>query len=139
VTAPIPTTAQRFDGLLSELAAAVGAHYGDRLVSLAVFGSVGRGTARPDSDLELLIVADDLPPGRMRRADDFRAVERALAAALDAAGGAGPSVELSPVFKTPAEIELGSPLLLDMTQDARFLHDRGGFLREALSRLPGRC
>jgi predicted nucleotidyltransferase len=26
-------------------------HYGDRLVSLAVFGSIGRGTPRRDSDV----------------------------------------------------------------------------------------
>jgi predicted nucleotidyltransferase len=138
VTSETPTTAQRFDVLLNEIVAASRAHYGDRLVSLAAFGSVGRGTARPDSDVDLLIVADDLPPGRLRRADDFRPIEHALAPALHAAVGRGFSIELSPVFKTPAEIEQGSPLLLDMTEDARILHDRGGFLREALSRLSGR-
>ncbi len=32
--------------------------YGDRIHGITLFGSVARGTARPDSDIELLIVID---------------------------------------------------------------------------------
>ena len=39
---------------------------------------------------------------------------------------------LSPVFKTPAEVEAGSPLFLDMIDDARLLHDTDGFFRRYL-------
>jgi hypothetical protein len=35
------------------------------------------------------------------------------------------------VFKTPAEVEAGSILFLDMIEDARLLVDRAGFLRAA--------
>jgi predicted nucleotidyltransferase len=45
--------------------------YSDRLVAVAVFGSVGRGTPRDDSDVDLLIIARDLPEGRMRRVEQF--------------------------------------------------------------------
>lgn len=41
--------------------------YGERLVSLAVFGSWARGAATPASDLDLLVVAEPLPPSRMKR------------------------------------------------------------------------
>lgn len=54
---------ERFQEILKELQKAVEEVYGQRLVTLAVFGSVGRNTPRPDSDIDLLIVADDLPPG----------------------------------------------------------------------------
>ena len=37
---------------------------------------------------------------------------------------AGFNRSVSPVFKTPDEIRRGSPLLLDMTTDARYLYDR---------------
>src|SRR3989304_4396940 len=93
----------QFEALLAHLLAACRQHYGARLVSIAVFGSVGRGTPRPDSDVDVLIVSDDLPNGRLRRAAEFRAVEAALAPHLAEARLAGLTPEWSPVFKTPAE------------------------------------
>lgn len=128
----------RFDSLLERLLAACQATYGQRLVSLAVFGSVGRGTPRPDSDIDLLIVAEGLPDGRVRRADEFRQVETALAGSLAEARVAGITPELSPVFKTPEEVRRGSPLFLDMVDDARVLFDQGGFLAQALASLKER-
>ena len=113
-------------------------HYGDRLVSLAVFGSVGRGTPRRDSDVDLLIVADPLPDGRLARADEFRDVDRALEPRQRDMRRAGFAALLSPVFKTPDEIRRGSPLLLDMTSDARCLYDRDAFLAESLATLRAR-
>lgn len=119
--------------LLAAVLSACEEHYGARLVSLAVFGSVGRGVPRPDSDVDLLIVATDLPQGRVMRASDFRAVERTVAPLLATLRTQGTTTELSPVFKTPAEIAQGSPLLLDMVEDAQLLHDRDAFLRNVLT------
>ena len=42
---------------------------------------------------------------------------------------------MSPIFKTPEEVEAGSPLFLDMVEDARILHDPDGFLAGYLERL----
>lgn len=110
-------------------------HYGPRLVSLALFGSVGRGTARLDSDIDLLIVAEGLPDGRVARAADFASVEQALEPWMQAARRAGLSPALSPIFKTQSELALGTPLLLDMVEDARILIDETGCLQQALERL----
>lgn len=121
--------------LLTEVTPRVRAQYGDRLVSLVVFGSMGRGTPRPDSDLDLLIVAEGLPDGRVARAEDFAPIERGLASYLVAARRAGFTTECSPVFKTPAEVLAGTPLFLDMIDDARILFDREGFFASALDRL----
>ena len=103
-----------------------------------MFGSVGRGTPRHDSDIDLLLVIDGLPDGRMARVDDFTTVERAVAETLGNARAAGLSPSLSPVFKTPDELEAGSLLLLDMTEDARILHDPDGLLAASLDRLSRR-
>ena len=103
-----------------------------------MFGSVGRGTPRYGSDIDLLLVVRGLPPGRFNRVEEFLPVEARLEPAL-AAGEAGhPPIALSPVFKTPEEVEAGSPLFLDMVDDARILYDAEGFLGKYLDRLRAR-
>jgi predicted nucleotidyltransferase len=72
--------------LLVEVTQRVRHHYGARLVSLVVFGSIGRGTARPDSDVDLLIVAENLPDGRMARVERRGAQRAAAPAAAIRAG-----------------------------------------------------
>lgn len=129
---------ETFEELLSDILAACQACYGERLVSLAVFGSVARQTQRPDSDIDLLLVVDDLPNGRMPRVGEFEQVELQLARSLARAASAGIHTRLSPVFRTPAELETGSPLLLDMVEDARILFDRDATLARRLQRLRAR-
>jgi hypothetical protein len=125
---PTATSAREaFAPLLVALAREARVLYGPRLGALVVFGSVGRGTARWDSDIDVLVVADDLPNGRIARVRQFDAVEAALAPDLATARQVGLNTGLSPVFKTPAELATGSPLLLDMVDDALVLHDDGVF------------
>lgn len=106
--------------------------YGRRLVSLAVFGSVARGTARPDSDLDCLIVAEALPQGRGARVREFELVDQEMAHALAEAEKLGVHTLVAPVFKTPEEARRGSVLFWDMTQEAKILFDRDGFLAALL-------
>ena len=87
-------------------------HYGGRLVSVALFGSVARGVATPESDLDVLVVAEDLVAGRLDRVEEFAAVESRVHERTQGAG----RPELSPVIKTPQEVLLGSPLFWDMTR-----------------------
>lgn len=129
---------QRYDALLDAVLAELRRGYGHRLVAMAVFGSVGRGTPRDDSDVDLLIVARDLPEGRMRRVEQFLPMEARLERALGSVQEDGTPVMLSPVFKTPAEVERGSPLFLDMVEDARVLYDPERFLAAYLDRLRSR-
>ena len=118
--------------LLNRLTSLCKDHYGERLISLAVFGSVGRGTPRPDSDIDLLLVIKGLPLGRITRVKEFAAIETALGMAIQG------RIELSPVFKTPEEIANGSPLFLDMVEDVRMLFDRDDFFKNILKNLKER-
>ena len=118
--------------LLNRLTSLCKERYGERLISLAVFGSVGRGTPRPDSDIDLLLVIKDLPVGRIARVKEFAAIETTLGMAIKG------RIELSPVFKTPEEIANGSPLFLDMVEDVRMLFDRDDFFKNALKNLKER-
>lgn len=135
MSATSPSLFERYDAVLCALPGALRRVYGQDLVSCAVYGSVGRRTQRFGSDIDLLIVARNLPDGRTRRVVQFEPAEDELAALLAACGGSdGPAV-LSPVFKTPEEAEAGNLLFLDMVEDARVLVDEHGFFAARLDRL----
>jgi len=128
----------QFDRLLTELTSAVRSVYGDRLVSLVVFGSVGRGRQRPDSDVDILLVAETLPDGRIPRVCEFGRVDALLEPMLQYLRETGVTTSVSPVLKTPAEVLQGSLLFLDMTTDAMILFDRDGFAEKYLGNLASR-
>jgi hypothetical protein len=92
-----------------------------------LFGSVARRDAREDSDIDLLIVARDLPRGTAVRRRLFLDRWRKLRAAKSL-----PAVEWNLIVKTPQEAEYHSPLYLDMTEDAVLLFDRDGFFNGVL-------
>jgi len=129
---------ERFQTIVDALLAASLAVYGERLRSAAVFGSVARGTMRPDSDIDLLLVVADLPNGRMPRVHEFDAVEHRLEPILAAAARDGIHTTVSPVFKTPQELDYGSLLFLDMTKEVLIRHDPAGILRGYLDKLTAR-
>jgi hypothetical protein len=109
------------------------ASFGERLISLVLFGSVARGEARESSDIDLIVVADGFPRSlRERRRpliDDWRRVR--------AANGL-PAVEWNLVTKSPDEARVHSPLYLDVVEDGILILDRGGFFQEVLSEMRAR-
>jgi predicted nucleotidyltransferase len=129
---------EKFESLLGEALATIIDYYGERLVTLAVFGSVGRGTQRADSDVDLLLVCDPLPAGRMRRIGEFRNVEKRLKPMLSALEKEGVSTSISVILKTPTEVQRGGVFYLDFIEDARLLYDRDGFFRQFLDQLRDR-
>jgi len=65
-----------YRSLLEKLLKLLLARLGDKLTSVIVYGSVARKTARKNSDIDLLIIADSLPKGRMKRQELFLEVEK---------------------------------------------------------------
>lgn len=126
---------ESFDELVDQMVSAVRALYGDRLISVVLYGSVARGTMRHDSDMDVLIVAQDLPNGRLHRIREFEAVEERLAESFRRAASHGVTTSLSAVLKTPDELQAGSPLFLDMVEDARVLYDRDGAFKRRIDLL----
>ena len=110
-------------------------YYGNRLVTVAIFGSVGRGTPTYQSDIDILIIAENLPRGRLKRVEEFQKIEERLEPFLKEFEKDGVLTYLSPVFKTPEEALRGSFLFLDMIDDARILYDRDDFFKNLLERL----
>lgn len=129
----------KFRELERLLLAEIKAYYGSRLVSVVVFGSVARGTQTFDSDLDLLIIAKRLPKGRMRRIGQFVAIENKINSFLEVLQKKeGINTYLSVIIKTPEEAEKGSPLFLDMIEDAKILFDKDSFFEKVLNKLRNR-
>lgn len=129
---------QAYERIVDALPAACAAVYGARLKSLALFGSVARGTMRPDSDIDVLVVADPLPGDRDERMQEFAHVEAAVAGVIQQAQASGVHTYLSPVLKTPRELRAGSLLFLDMIDEARILVDADSMLGDFLADLSAR-
>ena len=129
---------ERFKELQDKLLTEVKSFYEDRLVSFVVFGSVARETYRFESDIDALIIAEGLPKGRMKRVAQFMTVEDRIEPFLEYLKKEGMNTYISPVLKTPEEAETGSPLFLDMVEDANILFDRNGFFSKILERLRNR-
>ncbi|MEM1909276.1 MAG: nucleotidyltransferase domain-containing protein, partial [Thermofilaceae archaeon] len=78
------------------------------------------------------------PRSRFRRQDIFMEVEEELQPLIEEAEKLGYTIEFSPILKTPEEAARGSPLYLDMVEDAVILYDKGGFFQGILKRLAKR-
>lgn len=110
--------------------AALRARFGGDLVSVVVFGSRARGEARLDSDIDLLVVARDLPSDHTER---FRIV-------LDLARQVSPdfAAMLSVIVRTPEEAAPIKPYYLGMLSGHVLLWDHDGFFAGVLDRLRAR-
>jgi len=65
----------------------------------------------------------------------FAAIEQKLEPYLESLRKEGIWTYISPILKTPEEAQRGSPLFLDLVEDALILYDRGRFFSKILDRL----
>jgi predicted nucleotidyltransferase len=95
-----------------------------------LFGSVARGEARESSDIDLLVIAHELPaiPAERRRPflRDWDRVRSAKGFSY---------VEWNLVMKSPDEARYHSPLYLDIVEDGILLLDREGFFERVLTEM----
>jgi len=91
-----------------------------------LFGSWAKGTATSDSDVDLLIVADDINPIRHRRGEEIAQVKRCLLA-----------LTLDVLLYTKDEVISNfinhNPLFLDVAEDGKIISDEGEFLQNLIS------
>jgi len=130
----------RYANLLSSVIKALTDHYKNGLSCVAVFGSVGRGTANPDSDVDVLTVAE-FRGDAASRIDELAGIEWSgeIERELMWLRAHGVRCHISWFPLTPEEAARFRPLYLDMTEDATVVYDRGHFLagifRELRNRL----
>lgn len=110
---------------------------GDKLVSFVVFGSVARGEAGKNSDIDILLVVKDLPKSKFKRQELFMKIEERIEGILNKFYEKNYFIDFSPILKTPEEALKITPLYLDMVEDAIIIFDREFFIN-ILTRLKKR-
>src|SRR2546428_2590065 len=110
--------------------------YGERLVSLAVFGSTARGDGGATSDIDLLVVAEGLSGRYSERLAELEPVSDACSIVNRAMWRErGEYHLLDAILLAPEELLSNSLFLLDLTRDALVVFDRRGTLRGVLEGL----
>ena len=120
--------------LIEEYCSRIKNHFCDRLISICLFGSVARGEAKPGSDIDILIVADDLPIDIGMRIKETNYVHENLkkSEAYISLRKSNVSGLVSDIFFTPEEIKRHPPILLDVIDDGIILYDKNSFLSNEL-------
>ena len=105
---------------------------GENLTSVVLFGSVARGEARGESDIDLLVVAGDLPRGAFDRRELVAPARERLLPELEALWEQGMYIDFAEVIKTEAAAQRFHLLYLDLTEEGVLLYDRNGFFAGVL-------
>jgi len=105
------------------------------LTSLAIYGSVARGNANSDSDIDLLLVSNDFLGSLTKRAEELCSLEDVVMEEIKWLKDHGIRTGLSFYALREEEAERLPMILLDFTEDAVILHDRGRFLENLLTDL----
>ena len=91
-----------------------------------LFGSWVRGVQSPDSDIDLLVVAENINPKRHRRGEEIAKLKRYL-----------PELPLDILLVTKDEVVSNfinhNPLFLDIAEDGIIIFDDGNFLHDLVA------
>lgn len=120
-------------GPLKKLVKELRAHFGDELVSVVLFGSFARGDFDQRSDIDLLIVFEELPSSFFERSRLFDMAERRVEADFRPMKEMGYLCQFMPVLKTRQEAFYHSPLYLDIVEDGKILYDKSEFIKGVLN------
>lgn len=127
---------EEFDKLIQTVFRLAKGYYGENLISFVVFGSCGRGTPNPESDIDILIILKEAPSSRLRRIEEFyENIEKEIEPYLKKLREYGINTYLSPIIKIKEEIKIGSPLYIEMITDSKIYFDRDEFFKDYLTSL----
>jgi len=105
------------------------------LTSFAIYGSVARGTAKKNSDIDVLLVSESFQGSLGSRLEWLCELEESLQDEINWLSEQGIHTHLSYYPLRKEEAELIPLLFLDMTEEAIILYDKGRFLESLLLEL----
>jgi predicted nucleotidyltransferase len=103
--------------------------FGDNLISIILFGSYARGTATEYSDVDLLIIAKNLPKRRIERYKIIRDIILDFIYEYE--------INLSPILIKPEELSHKniSPLIYGILTGYKVIYDKNNFWKNYLERI----
>lgn len=129
-----------FKPLLDQFVRRVQTALGGNVVSVVLYGSVARGEAKPESDVDLLLVLEKASPVYRDRLRPIFPVLRELQAhpCWTALADQGISPSFSVLVLSRDEADRNRSFYLDMIEEARILVDREDFFQRRLNVLRNR-
>lgn len=106
---------------------------GDNLISLVLYGSVARGAAKDESDIDLLIILKDAPAAYYERLEPVIEIELKM---RESASGAPPI--FSSLILSKEEAMENRNIFLDMIENSIILYDKDDFFRNRLKAMKNR-
>ncbi len=113
-----------YEKILNEFVKRCREKFKDNLISIAVFGSVARGTVTKKSDIDVLLVVKNADKSIGKRLDITLPIVMEISKLY--------GKDIYEHILTPDEIKKHPSILLDLTQDAKIILDKDGFLSSEL-------
>ena len=113
--------------------------FGEKLRSIILFGSIASGRMRPESDIDLLIIAENLPENYSERLKLLRRMTVGIeeeAIRLWREKKIYPLID--PIILTPEEASRIQPFYLDLLENSIIIYDKDRFMESVLEELKGR-
>jgi hypothetical protein len=125
-------------GFIERLVETLNNRIGENLVSVVLYGSYARGRIGPDSDVDLLIIANGLSPSSLERQAFFTGILNEVEAPLRQTLNRRWFPYVSAILKTPQEADCISRIYFDMIDEAKIFFDKGDFWGSVLKKVKKR-
>jgi len=124
-----------YKSLLDKLVHSLKEEYNNELISIVLYGSVARGTAKKESDIDLILVIRGL--SYTAAINRFLLVEEKFKQSIEfiSIKKAGYSPEIKPVIFSQKEASESRYIFLDVVEEGIIIYDKDDFFKKRLERI----